>query len=416
MAPIGKLYTYPNNPRAFKALIAAKYNHVEIELPSFTFGSTNKEASFLQKFPFGKVPAFETADGHCISESNAIAYYVANAKKDSGLLGHTPAEAARVQMFVNIADNEISPAAATWLFPILGFIPYNKENTEKAKASLKKTLEILDSILLTRTYLVGEAPTLADIHIVVALLHLYKMVFDVNFRKSFENVNRYFVTMVNQPEFKAVIGEVSLCEKAAVYDPNNIPKPAPATSAPKAEKPAAAAPAPAKEEKEEEEGEKPQEEAPSGFHLETWKRFYSNNDEKVAIKYFWENIELDKFSVWLCKYKYNDENKLVFMTCNLLGGFFQRCDHLRKIAFASFGVFGADNDNEIHGIWVFQGVDLPEGMLDVADYESYEFTKVTDFNEDNKKNINAFLAWDNIDGLAEFKTVSKPFNQGKLFK
>lgn len=50
-----KLYTYPNNPRAFKALIAAKYNGVELEIPAFTMGETNKSAAFLAKFPFGKV-------------------------------------------------------------------------------------------------------------------------------------------------------------------------------------------------------------------------------------------------------------------------------------------------------------------------------------------------------------------------
>jgi len=334
---------------------------------------------------------------------------VATSKKDTTLLGHGAAEGAAVQMYVNIADNEIAPSAATWIFPILGFIPYNKENTEKAKAALKKTLTALDSILLHKTYLVGESPTLADIHIVVALLHLYKMVLDPEFRKPFVNLNRYFVTMVNQPEFKAVIGEVTLCEKAAVYDPHNIPKPAAAAPAPKPQKEE-------KEEEEEEEKEAAQPPAPSGFNLEAWKRFYSNNDEPVAIKYFWENIELDKFSIWYSKYKYNEENKLVFMTCNLLGGFFQRCDPLRKIAFGSFGVFGKDNDNEIHGIWVFQGQDLPPALLDVADFESYEFHKITDFNEENKKNVNAFLAWGNIDGLAQFSNVTKEFNQGKLFK
>jgi len=101
---------------------------------------------------------------------------VAASKKDTILFGNGVADAARVQMFINIADNEITPAAATWIYPILGFVPYNKENTDKAKEDLKKTLGAFNTMLATRTYLVGEAPTLADIHVVVALLHLYKMV------------------------------------------------------------------------------------------------------------------------------------------------------------------------------------------------------------------------------------------------
>ena len=44
----------------------------------FKFGETNKAPEFLKKFPLGKVPAFEGSDGVLLTESNAIAYYVAN--------------------------------------------------------------------------------------------------------------------------------------------------------------------------------------------------------------------------------------------------------------------------------------------------------------------------------------------------
>lgn len=48
-----KLYTYPNNTRAYKALIAAQYVHVDVELPEFEFGKTNKTAEFLMLNPSG---------------------------------------------------------------------------------------------------------------------------------------------------------------------------------------------------------------------------------------------------------------------------------------------------------------------------------------------------------------------------
>merc|ERR1712154_493587 len=75
----GTLYTYPNNFRAFKALIAAKYSGAQVTVAKdFVFGETNKSAELLKKFPLGKVPAFEGSDGLTLTESNAIAYYVAN--------------------------------------------------------------------------------------------------------------------------------------------------------------------------------------------------------------------------------------------------------------------------------------------------------------------------------------------------
>jgi len=440
----GKLHTYPNNPRAYKALIAAQYSKVKLDLAPHQFGVTTKDPAFLAKFPFGKVPALETNDGHFIAESNAISFYAAAAGNNQALLGKTASEAAEVQMYINIADNEITSAVATWLYPILGFIPYNKENTDKAKEDVKKALAALNTLLATRTYLVGEEPTLADVHIVLALLHPYKLVFDAAFRAPFGNVTRYFTTLVNQPEFKAILGEVSLCEAAAVYDPNNIPKasaPANPGSSSKGQKETApkkeeakkeAAPkkeekpaAPAKEAEEEEEDYAQEEKKgpnpldalpPSKFNLENWKRTVSNLEEKEAIKFFWENIDLEGFSLWIVDHKDNPHTRKVFMSSNLVGGFFQRLDSARKYVFGSFGIFGDDESNDVHGLFVFRGQDIPFEVQDCPDYDSYTFTKVTDFSEDSKKNVNAFIAWGEIDGLAKFSTITKKFNTGKNFK
>ena len=60
-------------------MIAAKYSGAQITVAKdFVFGETNKTPEFLKKFPLGKVPAFEGSDGVLLTESNAIAYYVAN--------------------------------------------------------------------------------------------------------------------------------------------------------------------------------------------------------------------------------------------------------------------------------------------------------------------------------------------------
>ena len=38
------------------------------------------------------------------------------------------------------------------------------------------------------------------------------------FRAEFVHVNRWFATCINQPQFKSVIGDVTLCEKMAQFD------------------------------------------------------------------------------------------------------------------------------------------------------------------------------------------------------
>lgn len=93
---------------------------------------------------------------------------------------------------------------------------------ERSKEDIKIAFNVLNTHLLTRTYLVGERITLADISVACTLLNLYVHVLDPNFRKPFTNVNRWFNTLVHQPQFKAVIGEVKLCEKVAEVDPKKF--------------------------------------------------------------------------------------------------------------------------------------------------------------------------------------------------
>merc|ERR1712212_893337 len=215
MSANGTLYTYPENFRAFKALIAAQYSGSKVTVDgNFVFGETNKSEAFLKKFPLGKVPAFETSDGKCIFESNAIAWAVANEQ----LRGKSALEQAQVVSWMNFADNEILPASCTWVFPCLGIMQFNKGSTERAKEDVKKALSALNSHLLTHTYLVGERITLADITVTCTLMHLYQYVLEPAFRKPFQNVNRWFTTMINQPQVKSVIGEFKLCEKMAQFD------------------------------------------------------------------------------------------------------------------------------------------------------------------------------------------------------
>lgn len=61
--PLQTLYTYPDNFRAFKVLIAAEYSEAKIRVvcdpPEFILGKTNKTEEFLSKFPLGKVREME---------------------------------------------------------------------------------------------------------------------------------------------------------------------------------------------------------------------------------------------------------------------------------------------------------------------------------------------------------------------
>ena len=55
--------------------------------------------------------------------------------------------------------------------------------------------------------------------------------------------------------------------------------------------------------------------------MDAFKRCYSNKDTlTVSVPYFWEHFDKEHYSIWMCEYKYPEELKKSFMTCNLIGG------------------------------------------------------------------------------------------------
>jgi len=394
-------------------LIAARYNGLEVEVPTDFTMESSKSPEYLKKFPTGKVPAFEGADGFTLFESSAIAYYVAAYKENTDLLGATVAERALVQQWILFADNELSNNWSGWFGPLMGYRPYLKPSVDDAIEKIKRAMDVLNKVLLHQTYLVGEKISFADICVASSLIHPFKVVFDKEFRAQYKNVNRYFNTVVNQPHFKAVYGDVPLCETALKYTPPKKEKKA-AAEQPKKEKKAE----PKKEKKPEaaEEADEPKPEPkpksaldllpPSPFVMDAWKRMYSNNDTDVAMKWFWENHDPQGFSIWKADYKYNDELTQTFMSNNLIGGFYARLERAHKYAFGSMVVRGTNNNNTISGYWVIRGQEVPYEIYDAADYESYNFTKVEPAQyEEKKKEIEDYMSW-NFEDLAD----------GKIFK
>lgn len=170
--------------------------------------------------------------------------------------------------------------------------------------------------------------------------NLSVQVFDKAFRSSHPNVTRWFDLIVNQPVYKSVAGDFEFIDEAVKYTPpKKEPKPA---AAPKPPKPAAAP-----KEQDDQDDDEPAAEAPKAKHplealgkptlaLDDWKRKYSNSETRTeALPWFWENHKPDEYSLWRVDYKYNDELSLVFMSSNLIGGFFARLEASRKYIFGS---------------------------------------------------------------------------------
>ncbi|KAF5197373.1 Elongation factor 1-gamma [Thalictrum thalictroides] len=394
------LHAGNTNKNAFKALIAAEYSGVQVKLvENFEMGVSNKTPEFLKMNPIGKVPVLETPDGP-IFESNAIARYVARLKEDNPLCGSSSIENGLVEQWIDFASLEIDANILRWFIPRLGFAVYLAPVEEFSITSLKRALGALNTYLASNTFLVGHSVTLADIIMTCNLSLGFSRIMTKSFTSEFPHVERYFWTMVNQPNFRKVLGDVKQTE--------TIP---PVPSAKKPDQPKEAAKPKAEAKKEEpvkpkiedtaEEAPKPKPKnpldllPPSKMVLDDWKRLYSNtksNFREVAIKGFWDMYDPEGYSLWFCDYKYNDENTVSFVTLNKVGGFLQRMDLARKYAFGKMLIIGKEAPFKVKGLWLFRGPEIPQFVMEECyDMELYEWTKVDISDEAHKERVNQMI-------------------------
>lgn len=155
----------------------------------------------------------ETADV-TLSDSNAIAFFLSNSqlRREDNL-----SASSQVLQWMLYAKNHISPAAINLVLATFdSSVSKNmKANIKASKEDILWTLKRLDDLLFTKTYLVGERITLADISVFTALLPLYEFVLDSHLRNQYTNLNRWFSTILNQPQVKCIVKEYKFCAEAA---------------------------------------------------------------------------------------------------------------------------------------------------------------------------------------------------------
>ncbi|KAG2710149.1 hypothetical protein I3760_04G012300 [Carya illinoinensis] len=401
------LHAGSTNKNAYKALIVAEYIGVDVQLvKNFEMGVSNKTPEFIKMNPIGKVPVLETPDGP-VFESNAIARYVARLKADNPLYGASLIEYAHIEQWIDFASLEIDANILHWFIPRIGFAVYLPPAEEAAISALKRALDALNTHLASNTYLVGHSVTLADIVMICNLVLGFNRILTKSFTSEFPHVERYFWTMVNQPNFRKILGEVrqtdSIPPVQSAKKPSQPKEPAKPKSKAEPKKEVKKDLAPPKVEGAGEEEEAPKPKAknpldllpPSKMILDEWKRLYSNtktNFREVAVKGFWDMYDPEGYSLWFCDYKYNDENTVSFVTLNKVSGFLQRMDLARKYAFGKMLVIGSEPPFKVKGLWLFRGQEVPQFVIDECyDMELYEWKKVDINNEAEKERVNQMI-------------------------
>ena len=178
-------------------------------------GKTNRTPDFLSKFPLGKVPAFEGADGTTVFESDAITQYLAESGPLAAqLTGATTAERATIRQWICFAQCEIMDPVTHLVLWRMGIRAYDEKIEEFNLGRLERSLACLETHLKGRTWFVSnEKLSLADITVAAALVWGFSMAIDAEMRAKYPSVVAWYERTLETEGVKQAFGEKSFIEK-----------------------------------------------------------------------------------------------------------------------------------------------------------------------------------------------------------
>jgi glutathione S-transferase len=150
-------------------------------LPVDIMKGETRTPDFLGRFPKGRIPAVEFADGRRLAESNAIMRYLA---RGSTLLPDDAFAQAQVDEWLFWEQYSHEPYIATTRYHIV-YLKRSLDQREGWRVERgEAALALMDKQLASRSWFVGEAMTIADIALLAYTRLAHEGGFDLTPRRN----------------------------------------------------------------------------------------------------------------------------------------------------------------------------------------------------------------------------------------
>ncbi|WP_434618201.1 glutathione S-transferase family protein [Tabrizicola sp. M-4] len=194
-----KLYCFGESGNAYKCALALTLTGLEWE-PVFVdfFGGEARGEAFRALNPMGEVPVL--VDGEVtLSQSGVILDYISS--KTGQLGGRAAAERREVLRWLFWDNHKLSTQVGTCRF-LANFLPPEKRPEGVIpflQGRLKAAYRVLDDHLAARDWIVGDAPTIADLSCCSYLYYPEPFGFD---RKDWPHISRWLDGIAALPGWK----------------------------------------------------------------------------------------------------------------------------------------------------------------------------------------------------------------------
>jgi glutathione S-transferase len=194
-----KLHCFGESGNAYKAALALELSGLDWE-PVFVdfFGGATRGAEFRHLNVMGEVPVLVDGDV-TLTQSGVMQMYIT--EKTGKFGGTTPQEAREVMRWVLWDNHKLSGQAGMTRF-LMNFLPEEKRPAEVIgfmQGRLKAAYAALDAHLGGRDWIVGDAPTNADLSCCGYLFYPEPFGFD---REGWANIDRWLGNIEALPGWK----------------------------------------------------------------------------------------------------------------------------------------------------------------------------------------------------------------------
>lgn len=196
-----KLYqTFPGHYVSYTPQIVAHLCNVKLEnvyvMPDSELA---QKEEFKSKKAHWNFPMLETADGKIITQSVAVAQFIAHEAGRTDLTGANPWEAAQIDQFCCMAQAQIFGHSYKIGLTTFGW-QIDAAGHANALKEIKDQCKILNTHLQGKEFLVGGHLTLADIAVWQSLYLAMTLALDGGFRKAMPNLAAWFEKVSKIPQ------------------------------------------------------------------------------------------------------------------------------------------------------------------------------------------------------------------------
>lgn len=198
--------TYSTYARTLRMVLAEKeveYDLVDVDM----FGGAHRQADWLQRHPFGKVPAFEH-NGFAIYESNAIAHYIDDAFPGRRLAHPHIHRRTRDQQIVEVINayaykRIIVDIVLRYYFADKETGPDMAAIAAAAPAAERALTAIQDLMLGSDPYLVGRDVSFSDLFLAPIVSYFVQFPEGTRAMSKLQRLSHWWLAMQRRPSLTA---------------------------------------------------------------------------------------------------------------------------------------------------------------------------------------------------------------------